>query len=56
MVIASSGIPQPDDRWTVLPYREVLEIRRAGLRVSATRAAPHHGSAPSTTLAHVNRR
>jgi predicted glutamine amidotransferase len=56
VVIASSGIPQPDDRWTVLPYREVLEIRRAGLRVTTTRAAPHSGPAPSTTLAHVNRR
>ncbi|WP_405969996.1 hypothetical protein OG496_06655 [Streptomyces sp. NBC_00988] len=56
VVIASSGIPQPDDRWTVLPYREVLEIRRAGLRVMTTRAVPHSDSAPSTTLAHVNRR
>jgi predicted glutamine amidotransferase len=56
VVIASSGIPQPDDRWTVLPYREVLEIRRADLRVTTTRAAPHSGPAPSTTLAHVNRR
>ncbi|MEU6140148.1 class II glutamine amidotransferase [Streptomyces sp. NPDC047081] len=34
VVVASSGVPQPDGEWSVLPYRQVLEVRRAGLRVS----------------------
>ncbi|KPI09170.1 putative glutamine amidotransferase type 2 [Actinobacteria bacterium OK074] len=34
VVVGSSGLPQPGESWTVLPYREVLEIRRADLRVS----------------------
>lgn len=33
-VVASSGVPQPDGDWSVLPYRRVLEIRRGDLRVS----------------------
>ncbi|MCX4745725.1 class II glutamine amidotransferase [Kitasatospora sp. NBC_01287] len=38
-VVASSGIgPQPEQAgWSVLPYRQVLEIRRADLRVSTHR-------------------
>lgn len=41
VVIASSGLPQPDGDWTVLPYRQVLEIHRSSLRISL------HGSARS---------
>lgn len=41
VVVASSGIPQPDEDWSVLPYGRVLEISRAGLRVSV-----HHSRSP----------
>ncbi|MGF1426755.1 class II glutamine amidotransferase [Kitasatospora sp. LaBMicrA B282] len=36
VVVASSGIggQRAEDGWTVLPYRRVLEVRRADLRVS----------------------
>ncbi|MFG2554713.1 class II glutamine amidotransferase [Streptomyces sp. NPDC048581] len=34
VVVASSGVPQPDGDWHVLPYRRVLEIHRSSLRVS----------------------
>jgi predicted glutamine amidotransferase len=34
VVIASSGIAPDEAAWTVLPYRQVLEIRRTDLRVS----------------------
>lgn len=33
VVVASSGVPQPDGAWRVLPYRQVLEVRRAELVV-----------------------
>ncbi|MEU9167159.1 class II glutamine amidotransferase [Streptomyces sp. NPDC048420] len=39
VVVASSGVPQPDGEWSVLPYRRVLEIRRTGLRVSVHRVS-----------------
>lgn len=37
VVVASSGVPQPDGAWRVLPYRRVLEVRRddLGVRVHA---------------------
>jgi len=37
VLVASSGVPQPDGAWRVLPYRQVLEIRRddLGVRVHA---------------------
>ncbi|WP_030615701.1 class II glutamine amidotransferase [Streptomyces fulvoviolaceus] len=41
VVVASSGVPQPDADWSVLPYRQVLEISRADLRVSV-----HAGRSP----------
>lgn len=34
VIIASSGVPQPDGEWNVLPYRQVLEVRRESLRVT----------------------
>ncbi|MEU6258805.1 class II glutamine amidotransferase [Streptomyces sp. NPDC047043] len=39
VVVASSGVPQPEGEWSVLPYRRVLEIRRSSLRVSVHRVA-----------------
>jgi len=33
VVVASSGVPQSDGGWRVLPYRHVLEVRRDGLGV-----------------------
>ncbi|MFE3857311.1 class II glutamine amidotransferase [Streptomyces griseorubiginosus] len=33
VVVASSGVPQPDGAWSVLPYRRVLEVRRGDLGV-----------------------
>lgn len=33
VVVASSGVPQPDGAWHVLPYRQVLEVRRGDLGV-----------------------
>ncbi|QKZ23424.1 class II glutamine amidotransferase [Streptomyces chartreusis] len=39
VVVASSGVPQPDGDWHVLPYRRVLEIHRSSLRVSVHRVA-----------------
>ncbi|MFJ2008308.1 class II glutamine amidotransferase [Streptomyces chartreusis] len=38
VIVASSGVPQPDGEWSVLPYRHVLEIRRSILRVSVRQA------------------
>lgn len=38
VVVASSGVPQPEGRWTVLPYRRTLEIHRSSLRVSVHQA------------------
>lgn len=40
VVVASSGIPQPAPEWCVLPYRQVLEIRRRDLRIQA-HLVPH---------------
>ncbi|MDH6118471.1 putative glutamine amidotransferase [Kitasatospora sp. GAS204A] len=42
VVVASSGIgPQPaDDGWSVLPYRQVLEVRRGDLRISTHLVQP----------------
>ncbi|MFF1871102.1 class II glutamine amidotransferase [Kitasatospora herbaricolor] len=34
VVVASSGIPQATADWSVLPYRQVLEVRRTDLRLS----------------------
>lgn len=34
VVVASSGVPQPDGDWHVLPHRRVLEIHRSSLLVS----------------------
>jgi predicted glutamine amidotransferase len=45
VVVASSGIPQPDGAWDVLPYRRVLEIRRSSLRVSVHQVS-HAFAAP----------
>jgi predicted glutamine amidotransferase len=36
-VVASTGWPQPEPAWTLLPEREVLEIRRGSLRVTRHR-------------------
>jgi hypothetical protein len=33
VIVASSGVPQPDGAWRVLPYRRVPEVRRDDLRV-----------------------
>ncbi|MFE3112652.1 class II glutamine amidotransferase [Kitasatospora indigofera] len=34
VIVASSGIPQATPDWSVLPYRQVLEVRRTDLRLT----------------------
>jgi predicted glutamine amidotransferase len=46
VVVASSGIPQPAPEWGLLPYHQVLEIRRGDLDVQTH---PVPGSVPAGT-------
>ncbi|MEV6480262.1 class II glutamine amidotransferase [Streptomyces sp. NPDC051576] len=48
VVVASSGLPQPEGEWSVLPYRQILEIRRSSLRVSVHRVAGDPRGRPRT--------